>query len=125
MGQRDALTPNFVTILQKLLSSTQRPSSIQPPGFFGGKISARKYSVSNIEMKDLKLHMDMRLDLGTVSLENPPAFYHVNRVQIQNIGKKQGGVPLEELMMIVTASLVSAAIEAAPANIGAAITNAI
>merc|ERR1711953_660358 len=42
-----------------------------------------------------------------------------------NIGKKQGGVSLEELMMIVTISLVSAAIEAAPANIGAAIIGAI
>merc|ERR1712048_466693 len=67
----------------------------------------------------------MRLDLGAVSLENPPAFYHVDRVQIENIGKKQGGVPLEELMMIVTISLVSAAIEAAPANIAAAIISAI
>jgi len=115
--------PNFVPILHNLQTTSHRKSSMEPPGFLGGKISARRYTVDKLEMKDLTVAMDMRIN--ALDLQSPPISFKIHRIVINNVGKWQNGVTLEELMTIVVNAVVSAAIEAAPSNMGTEVLDAI
>jgi len=123
LAQKDTLAPNFVTILQTAMKASKE-SSVQSVQSLR-RADERKYTVNRVEMSNLNLHMDMEATVGGMFLKTPPAVYRVERVQINGIGKGQGGVTLEELMLIVATSLVSAAVQAAPSNIGAAMTGAL
>mmetsp|Transcript_80650 Transcript_80650/g.224453 ORF Transcript_80650/g.224453 Transcript_80650/m.224453 type:complete len:374 (+) Transcript_80650:37-1158(+) len=123
--QNDTLRPNFVRILEHLGESRHRKSAFHPPDFLGGQLSARKYVVDVLEMRNLTFILESRLPLSTLGLHSPSAKFDIPRVQILNVGKGRGGVSMEELMTIVVQAIVSAAVEKAPGDIGIAIVSAV
>lgn len=120
MVQNDTILsmPNFVYIMNSLQHAKDREGPIQPPGFLGGRVSARLYSVDRVEMRNMWFLWDMRGALGErFAATGAPVAYGINKIVVKDIGKQKGGVPMEEVMQIMVNAVVRAGIHQAPANI--------
>jgi len=113
-----AQAPNFINILQSLNRAAHRKTAIRPPDFVGGALAGRKYVVDLLEMRDMSFGVNLRLGLGPIDLASPTTNFEIPIIKVERIGKNEGGVHLEELMLIVVNSVLSAAVEAMPTNVG-------
>eukprot|EP00929_Paragymnodinium_shiwhaense_P112133 TRINITY_DN80387_c0_g1_i1.p1 TRINITY_DN80387_c0_g1~~TRINITY_DN80387_c0_g1_i1.p1 ORF type:complete len:592 (-),score=158.82 TRINITY_DN80387_c0_g1_i1:157-1932(-) len=118
LQQNGTMRPNFVYILENLHIAKLRPSAFEPPDFLGGKLSQRRYIVDKLEMRDVTLLLDAQLGL---SIGNMPVGFgqpiKIKKVVLNNVGKKEGGIPMARLLLIMVHSLVSSAVETAPDNV--------
>ena len=105
---------NVSTILANVKSSSSAATD-EPAKDTQSTDPSRKFVIDELKVTDVKVAVSVE----PLSAATAPSTVSIKKIIIKDIGKKQGGADLDQLIAIVVQSVVDAVIKAAPSEIPA------
>ena len=104
---------NVSQILDNVKKSTDSTPDKKPAADKASSDSSRKFVIDELKVTNVKVSIAVE----PLSSATAPSTVAINQILIKDIGKKEGGADLDQLMAIVVQAVVDAVIKAAPSEI--------
>ena len=101
---------NVGVIIDHTSSDSDAPSDPSTDDSSTDDSGGQKYIIDSIMVKDV----EVKISIEPVTSQREPTTLKIRQIKVTDIGKKEGGVPLDQVATIVVHSIVAAATKAAP-----------